>query len=126
MGLVGSHRAEVDAAIAAAKGRVATDVRISRSEAGVLIAVGPGEGGGRLLLIGFDHEAITPIALGENRGHTFVESNVVRSASVVGHWLGAALTLEAERPLGEDAAVLLEAPDGRIVGAARLPADGGA
>ena len=100
VGLVGSHRAEVGAAVAAAKaqGRTAADVRISRSDAGVADRRRAGRRPGQLLLIGFDHEAVTPIARGENGGRTFVESNVVRSVSVVGQWSGAALTLEADRP----------------------------
>ena len=45
---------------------------------------------------------------------------MVRSVRSLADWQGAALRLTEQAPEGEDAAVLLEAPDGRIVGAARL------
>ncbi len=122
VGLVGSHRAEVGAAIEQAKagGATAADVGVGRSDGGVAIAVGPGTGEALVLLIGFDHRHVTPVGRGENGGRTLVEANVVRSVAVVGRWSGRALRIEAGFPEGEDAAVLLEAPDGRIVGAARL------
>ena len=47
------------------------------------------------------------------------ESNVVRSVRTVGEWTGGAAEIRAPAPAGEDAAVLVEAPDGRIIGAAR-------
>jgi hypothetical protein len=47
------------------------------------------------------------------------ESNVVRSIRVIGDWQGAALHLNEKFPDGEDVAVILEAPDGRIVGASK-------
>ncbi|MDU3131679.1 MAG: DUF1223 domain-containing protein, partial [Bradyrhizobium sp.] len=56
----------------------------------------------------------------ENDGRTLEELNVVRSVRALGEWTGTALRLVAPLPEGEDAAVLLETADGRIVGAARL------
>ncbi len=44
---------------------------------------------------------------------------MVRSIRSVGDWKGAALRISEKLPEGEDAAVILEAPDGRIVGASR-------
>lgn len=125
VGLIGSHRAAVGSAIdaAKAKGITAAEATITRSDAGVSIAVGPGAGRGRVLLIGFDREHTTPIRRGENGGATFVESNVVRSVREIGQWSGTRLQIDAGFPPGEDAALLIEAPDGRIVGAARLPAE---
>ncbi len=38
----------------------------------------------------------------------------------VGDWQGKALHISETFPDGEDAAVIVQAPDGRIVGAARL------
>ncbi len=124
VGLVGSHRAAVQAAIETAKAQplTATDVAITRSESGLAVEVGQGTGTGRLLLIGFDHEQVTRIPRGENGGHTFVESNVVRSVDEIGKWSGRKLRIDTRVPDGQDAAVLLEAPDGRIIGASRLPA----
>ena len=72
------------------------------------------------MLVGFDHRHETAIRRGENDGRTLEELNVVRSVRALGEWTGTALRLVAPLPEGEDAAVLLETADGRIVGAARL------
>ena len=87
-----------------------------------MIDVGAGSGQGRILLIGFDHEHTTAIGRGENSGATLTEANVVRSIRSVGQWSGAALRLNERLPEGQDIAVVLEAPDGRIIGAGRLGA----
>ena len=73
-----------------------------------------------MLLIGFDHEHQTAIRRGENGGRTLEEANVVRSIRAIGDWQGAPLRVSEKFPEGQDVAVILEAPDGRIVGAARL------
>ena len=119
---VGSYRSEIGAAIDRAKGanQPAADVRLSRNAGKLQIEIGTGEGRGRVLLVGFDHYHKTDIRRGENGGRTFEELNVVRSVRPLGDWQGAALRLTEQVPEGEDAAVLVEAPDGHIVGAARL------
>ena len=119
---VGSHREDVGAAIAAAgqKSTTAASVSVTREKDGLSVGVGAGQGRARLLLIGFDHAHTTAIRRGENGGRTLQEANVVRSIRGIGDWQGSPLTLREKFPEGEDAAVVLEAPDGRIVGAARL------
>jgi hypothetical protein len=47
-----------------------------------------------------------------------VESNIVRSLTTLGEWSGAVLDLHHALPAGEHLAVLLQAKDGRILGAA--------
>jgi hypothetical protein len=118
---VGSRRDEVGAAIEAARrqSESAADVRITRQGDQLTIEVGGGSGRGKVLLIGFDRAHQTAIRRGENGGRTLEEDNVVRSIRPVGDWQGAALRLSERFPEGEDATVILEAPDGRIVGAAR-------
>jgi len=118
---VGSDRAEVGPAIEQAKrqGQTAAVVDIKAESGQLSINVGSGNGSGRVLLIGFDHEHQTAIRHGENGGHTLQESNVVRSIRSVGDWKGAALHISEKLPEGQDAAVIIEAPDGRIVGASR-------
>jgi len=119
---VGSYRDEIGSAIDRAKAGAATAaaVKVSRKDNQLLVEVGPGEGRGRVLLVGFDHYHKTAIRRGENGGRTFEELNVVRSVRPLADWQGTALRLTEQTPEGEDAAVLVEAPDGRIVGAARL------
>lgn len=121
-GLVGSERGTAEAAIAAAASgsHTAAAVRLSRQGGGVSISVGEGSGNGRVVLVGFDPEHRTAVGRGENSGRTLTESNIVRSIRSVGQWTGAPLTLAADAPEGQDAAVLLEAPDGSIIGASRL------
>ena len=119
---VGSRREDVGAAIEAAKRQstTAAGLRVAKAGDGVSIEVGSGEGRGKLLLIGFDHDHTTAIRRGENGGRTFQEANVVRSVRSIGDWQGSSLSLREKFPDGEDVAVILQAPDGRIVGAARL------
>lgn len=119
---VGSDRAEVGPAIEQAKrkGQTAAAVDIKTEGDQLSINVGSGSGSGRVLLIGFDHDHQTAIRHGENGGRTLQESNVVRSIRSIGDWKGAALRISEKRPEGQDAAVIIETPDGRIIGAARL------
>jgi len=122
-GLVGSHRSDVGSAIEQAKheSRTAASVSVTRTgEEQVSIQVGSGAGTGRILLIGFDHDHTTAIGRGENSGRTLQEANIVRSLRPVGQWSGAPLQIKQRFPEGQDVAVVLEAPDGRIIGASRL------
>ena len=121
-GMVGSSRGDVGSAIERAKrdGRTAAVVNVAKDGDGVSIQIGPGSGNGRVLLIGFDHEHTTSVGRGENGGRTLEEFNVVRSIRPVGQWSGMPLRINERFPEGQDVAVVLEAPDGRIVGASRL------
>jgi hypothetical protein len=122
--MVGSDRRDVGSAIENAKrnGRTAAAVSVSRNGEQVSIQVGAGNGSGKILLIGFDREHTTAVGRGENSGRTLTEANVVRSIRSVGQWSGAALRVNEPFPEGQDVAVVLEGPDGQIIGAARLVA----
>jgi len=122
VGLVGSYRDEVNGAIERAKRdrHTATDVDVARIGENVAIRIGSGTGSGQVLLIGFDHEHTTKIGRGENGGRTLTEANIVRSIRPVGEWSGKPLQIDERFPEGQDAAVVIESSDGRIVGAARL------
>ena len=119
---VGSRREDVGAAIEQARRTSETAAAISVSKEGnaLAIEVGNGKGSGKVLLIGFDRDHRTAIRRGENGGRTLEEANVVRSIRAIGAWQGETLRLSEKVPEGEDVAVLLETPDGRIIGAARL------
>jgi hypothetical protein len=122
VGLVGSYRGEVNAAIERAKQdqSASADVSVDKVGENVAIRIGSGNGNGKVLLIGFDHEHTTKIGRGENGGRTLAESNVVRSIRPVGEWSGKPLQIDERFPEGQDVAVVIESSDGRIVGAARL------
>lgn len=118
--MVGHDRAAVQAALIAARRDEAVPLRLW-AEAGALhIEAGLGPGLATLVLIGFDPQHTTPIHAGENGGRTLPEVNVVRAVAPAGAWLGAPLTVIAPRPGGERVAALLQASDGRILGAAVL------
>ena len=121
-GMVGSDRGDVTSAIENAKrnSHTAAGVSVTKSGAQVSIQVDSGTGTAKVLLIGFDHEHTTPIGRGENSGRTLTEANVVRSIRPVGQWSGSQLRLSEPFPEGQDVAVVLEAPDGQIIGASRL------
>jgi len=114
VGLVGSDRDEVNAAIDHAKRgqHTATDLNVDRAGANVAIKIGSGVGRGRVLLIGFDHEHTTKIGRGENRGRTLAESNVVRSIRPIGEWSGKPLEISERFPEGQDVAVVIVSADG--------------
>jgi hypothetical protein len=118
---VGSDRGEVGPAIEAAKrnSKTAASVNVSKDGGNLLIEVSAGSGSAKVLLIGFDRYHQTAIRRGENGGRTLEEANAVRSIRAVGDWQGAPLRLNEKFPDGEDVAVILEAPDGHIVGASR-------
>lgn len=120
--VIGSRRDEVSAAIrnAGAQREPGIDVALARSGSGVAIRVGGGSGRAEILLVGFDRARTTPIGRGENAGRTLAQANVVRSLRSLGPWTGQPLDLGEAAPEGEDAALILQAPDGRILGAARL------
>ncbi len=121
-GLVGSERGEAGQAIAAAarQGRTASEVMLSRHGSRVAVSLGAGSGSGRVVLVGFDPQHTTAVGRGENTGRTLTESNIVRSVRTIAAWTGAPVALEVDAPAGQETAVLLEAPDGAIVGAGRL------
>ena len=126
-GFVGSDRREGLRAIAEAAAAAPTvPVQLRRDGAGLLIALGAGAARGKVLLVGFDPEQQTHIGRGENGGLDLREADIVRSLAVAGRWTGAPLVLRRPLPAGQQAAVLVQQEDGRIVGAARLPLAQGA
>lgn len=120
--VVGSNRAAVDAVIDRARSSATTSASVSAmaNGKGVTVSIGSGSGQAQVLLVGYDTRHVTPVGRGENSGNTLTESNIVRALASIGSWSGPALTLQASPPAGEKLAVLLEAPDGTIVGAARV------
>lgn len=120
--VAGSDRAAAETAISAARNMRKEDIalRVWREAGGLRIEIGAGRGTARVVIAGFDPVHRTSVGRGENGGRVLTESNIVRAIRDVGGWTGGAQTIVAARPQGEDAAVLLQGPDGAILAAARL------
>jgi hypothetical protein len=122
--VIGSDRASVLAALRQAAAALPPPVPLHLVRAGGLVTLEIGEGGrvrqGSVLLVGYDSAHQTAVARGENAGRTLTESNIVRGLARVGDWHGAPMTVQAAPPAGERIAAILQAPDGQILGAARL------
>ncbi|WP_026868385.1 DUF1223 domain-containing protein [Inquilinus limosus] len=118
--VVGSDRDAMEAAIAAARSDPSVPVALTATETALQVmvdAAAPSDAA--LWLVGFDDRHETPVRRGENAGRMLVNRNVVRSLTRLEGWTPGG-TIDAARPAGERAAVLLQAADGRILGAARL------
>jgi hypothetical protein len=122
--VVGSDRGGVLDALRHAAAALPPTVSLRLARAGGQVTLDVGEGGrareGSLLLVGYDAAHRTSVARGENAGRTLTESNVVRGLVRVADWHGAKLTVQAAAPAGERLAAILQAPDGQVLGAARL------
>jgi len=106
---------------AAANQLPAVPLRLTRAGQQIVLDVGEGAGGrGSLLLVGYDPVHETKVRRGENAGSTLTESNIVRGLTRVADWHGAKLTVQSAPPAGERLAAILQAPDGHVLGAARL------
>ena len=118
---VGSDRGEVERALDAARRMpVTVPVRLALDRGRATITLGPGDRtAAAVLLIGFDRRHVDAVAGGENAGRALTHVDVVRGIAEIGHFTGAASTIVA--PVGwhaERFAAILQAEDGRILGAA--------
>jgi len=117
---IGSDRPAVLAALADASRRVrpAPELAVTAEGSGVAVEIGAQEGAGALWLVGYDLRHVTEIGGGENRGRRLTHGHVVRSLQPLAPWQGRAQRLAVPRGAGERVAVLLQAPDGVILGVA--------
>jgi hypothetical protein len=119
---VGSDRDEVERALASAEREheeVPIALAIDRGHAQIML--GPGREGllAAVLLVGFDRRHVTEVTRGENGGRTLTHIDVVRSIEEVAQFDGQASTVEVSTTAAYDRiAVILQARDGRIIGAA--------
>lgn len=120
-GVLGSDRDQAEGAIrrSATALTTAASMQLSRHGDRLSVEIGPGAGRGTLLLVGFDPSHSTAVGAGENGGRRLLEANIVRSIQPIAEWTGQRLHIEQKTPSGEQFALLLQAPDGRIIGAAR-------
>ena len=119
--VLGSRKAEVEAAIASAS-RKGTEpiIRIT----GGKLAIGKGAAAkATVWLVDYDPRGVAvPISAGENSGRTLVHRNIVHRLTALGGWTGAPSTYSLP-PIGPGlvrAALVQVGKGGPIVGAARL------
>ena len=85
------------------------------------VTIGAGDGRGSVLLVRFALERTTRVAGGENARRTLQDANAVESVASLGSWDGSLLRFAIEPPApGEGIAGLVQAADGRMLGAAAL------
>lgn len=118
---VGSDRDTVLAALDKAKPTALAAVNFATDRRSVAIGAGPAPSGASVLVARFALIRTTHVAGGENALRTLTDTNGVEALATLGSWNGAAVSFPIEPPGdGEGLAVLVQAPDGRIFGAATL------
>jgi len=121
--IVGSNRDQVLAAVRDARPETIAPVTFAADHRSV--AIGAGNGRGNVLLVRFAQKRTTRVAGGENARRTLQDANGVEMLTAFGSWNGSALSFAIEPPAdGEGLAVLVQAPDGRMLGAATLLGSG--
>ena len=121
--MVGSDRDQVLAAVRDARPETIAPVTFAADRRSV--AIGAGDGRGNVLLVQFAQNRTTRVAGGENARRTLQDANGVEMLTALGSWNGSALGFAIEPPAdGEGLAVLVQAPDGRMLGAAVLLGSG--
>jgi hypothetical protein len=117
--MIGSDRAAVLAALGTARPEAIATVSFAADRRSV--AIGAGDGKGEALLVRFVKHRTTDVAAGENAGRVLRDANGVRELTTLGAWDGPALSFPIEPPgADEGLAVLVQAPDGHMLGAAAL------
>ena len=130
---VGTDRAKVDQAIAAASQDKRLLIEIAtRPAGGWLVTVPAGEVAqpATVWLALYDRQHSTPVRRGENAGKTLTDYNIVREFRAIGRWDGAELNLPLDLGATDFAkrgfAVIVQAAtDGPILGAALAPTPAG-
>ncbi len=117
--MIGSDRAAVAAALRQARPEAVAPVNFAADRASV--AIGGGAGAGEVVLVRFARSRVTDVPAGENAGRTLRDANGVTVVTRIGDWDGAARRYRIEPPRpGEGLAVLVQAADGKMLGAAAI------
>jgi hypothetical protein len=119
---VGSNAASMAESIGQARAKIAAShpipVSITTQPETLTVRIGAGAGTAAISLFGFDPEHTTAVLGGENSGATLTEVNIVRSITGLGAWNGQSLSFNLHPPAGQKFAVLVQAANGTILGAA--------
>lgn len=87
------------------------------------VTVDAGQGQGAVLLVRFVERRETRVKAGENTGHAADDVNAVTELTSLGDWMGSPTRFKIPTlATGEGLAVLVQSPEGRIVGAGLLGA----
>ena len=121
--VVGSDRSLVLATLDKAKPVTATTVRIATDRRSVAIGAGGAPNGAGVLLARYVLKRSTQVNGGENASRMLTDTNAVTSLTMIGAWDGKAASFPIDPPAdGEGLAVLVQAPDGKFLGAASTDA----
>ena len=113
--VVGSDRAAVEGAIAAA-GALPDGLTLSRSQGGIAVEVTAGPGPVRAERIVYEPQQATDIDAGENDGQRLREYRVVREVETLAEWDGTARRLTAKQPgPGRGQVILVRSADLRVL-----------
>lgn len=119
--VVGSDRDAIRAAVRAAP-PPAVPVSIVADGDGFAVQIGAAGVQTMAVVALYDPERMTDVSRGENGGRQLREYHIVRGAMPLGIWDGAARRIALPKlPPGRGAAVLVQAADLRVLGAADMP-----
>ncbi|MBV9018239.1 MAG: DUF1223 domain-containing protein [Alphaproteobacteria bacterium] len=120
--MVGFRRDDVIAALREASPAAVAPVTFAADRRSVTIGpAAAASGAGQVLLVRFVQKRTTPVVAGENARRTLEDTNSVETLSTLGELQGTPATFPLDPPAaGEGVAVLVQAPDGLILGAAVL------
>ena len=116
--VIGSDRTMVLAALDKTRPVAVAPVSFAADRRSVAIGAGTAISGASVLLARYTLSRTTEVKGGENAARTLVDTNGVTALSTLGTWDGKAVSFPIEPPAdGEGLAVLVQAPDGRFLGA---------
>jgi hypothetical protein len=119
--VIGSDRGMVLAALDKEKPVAAAAVSFAPDRRAVTIGTGTAPAGAGVLVARYVLKRTTQVIGGENAGKSATDVNAVTSLKMIGDWTGKAATFAIDPPAaGEGLAVLVQAPDGRFLGAASV------
>jgi hypothetical protein len=120
--MVGSRREEVMAALREASHEPIAEVAFAADRRSVTIGPAATAGNtGQVVLVRFARKRTTHVGAGENARHTAEDANGVKALATLGTWQGTEVGFAVEPPAaGDGIAVLVQAADGRMLGAAVL------